>query len=255
MKIQYCSDLHREIWKTRFEDIIFDDDTNLIIFAGDISNVVYDAMIFMGQYVAKGYKVIYVAGNHEYYHREYHTQLAKLRELAKEYGVHFLENDTVVIDGVNFIGATLWTDYKALMTIPQARSMEIVEANLNDHRLITYGDRLFTAQDALNINQESKVFIKDAVDRDMKNVVVTHHSPVMHAVAPRFIGDALNPGFVNDWEDYVKEVGADLWVFGHTHYDIEVMVGETPVVCAQLGYPMERASTGQTPFKPGTYVL
>jgi len=36
----------------------------------------------------------------------------KLREGAALNNIHFLENDSVVIDGVRFLGTTLWTDYR-----------------------------------------------------------------------------------------------------------------------------------------------
>jgi predicted phosphodiesterase len=55
--------------------------------------------------------VVYVAGNHEFYHGRWKASLDHLRtECAKYPNVYFLERDIKVINEVSFIGATLWTD-------------------------------------------------------------------------------------------------------------------------------------------------
>ena len=54
---------------------------------------------------------VYVAGNHEFWGGDYYERLAEIEARAKEHGVHFLERRAVVIHGVRFLGATLWTDY------------------------------------------------------------------------------------------------------------------------------------------------
>jgi hypothetical protein len=57
--------------------------------------------------------VVYVLGNHEYWGREYSDVLAAAKAAAKGTKVHVLEKNSVVIQGVRFLGATLWTDYGA----------------------------------------------------------------------------------------------------------------------------------------------
>lgn len=55
--------------------------------------------------------VIYIAGNHEFYHGNWKASIQYLRdECSKFDNVYFLEQDLKVIDDVTFIGATLWTD-------------------------------------------------------------------------------------------------------------------------------------------------
>ncbi|MGS0724648.1 hypothetical protein [Shewanella sp. 0m-8] len=50
--------------------------------------------------------VIYILGNHEYYCR------ASMKQLEGEF-IRFTQSTNVhiLIDGVNFIGATLWSDF------------------------------------------------------------------------------------------------------------------------------------------------
>ncbi len=38
--------------------------------------------------------------------------LADLRAAAKEIGTYFLENDSIEIDGLRFLGCSLWTDFE-----------------------------------------------------------------------------------------------------------------------------------------------
>jgi hypothetical protein len=62
--------------------------------------------------------------------------------------IHLLDNDQVVIDSIQFVGSTLWTDYALRGTdlAGKARDIEIMramgaaEAALNDHRLISTRD-------------------------------------------------------------------------------------------------------------------
>lgn len=59
--------------------------------------------------------VVYVAGNHEYWSEQKNPidmfQVQRdIRNAAEGSNVHYLENETVTIDGVQFIGATLWTN-------------------------------------------------------------------------------------------------------------------------------------------------
>jgi predicted phosphohydrolase len=80
---------------------------DLIVLAGDIG---------MGkkgrEWITSAYpesRVIYVAGNHEYYG---HTipQLTRRLEAQSDIRLRILECQTVDIEGVRFFGCTLWSD-------------------------------------------------------------------------------------------------------------------------------------------------
>lgn len=58
--------------------------------------------------------VIYVPGNHEYDTLPYAQTRERLRALCDELGIVWLDRATHVIDGVRFIGCTLWADFDAL---------------------------------------------------------------------------------------------------------------------------------------------
>ena len=110
MKLFYASDLHIEFednCKTlRFAGL----DADVAILAGDIG-----AGIGGIQWAAEVFEipVIYVLGNHEFYHHDYHQLRLDARKSAEALGVHLLDEDVLEIDGVRFAGCTLWTDYQA----------------------------------------------------------------------------------------------------------------------------------------------
>ena len=58
----------------------------------------------MGGAQFRGRKLVYVAGNHEYYGEKIHPAHQELRNDAQELGVHFLENEALVVGDVALLG-------------------------------------------------------------------------------------------------------------------------------------------------------
>jgi predicted phosphodiesterase len=85
---------------------------------------------------------------------------------------------------------------------------------------------------------ESRRYIESELRHpfDGKTVFVTHHLPSLRSVAKRLRNDPLTPAFASDCDDLL-ELGADLWVHGHTHDSMDYMAGETRVVCNPRGCP------------------
>lgn len=59
--------------------------------------------------------VMYVPGNHEYDNTDFDQTHERLRALCQELGILWLERETLVIDGIRFVGTTLWADFDALV--------------------------------------------------------------------------------------------------------------------------------------------
>lgn len=106
MKLLILSDLHLEF--ALFQPAETDHD--VVILAGDIG--VGPETIAEAAHLFAGKPIIFVPGNHEYYNTVLNECAEIMRNKAKGLGVHFLDNDEVVIDGVRFIGSTLWTDFR-----------------------------------------------------------------------------------------------------------------------------------------------
>ncbi len=68
--------------------------------------------------------VLYVPGNHEYDGLPFHATRSRLREACERLGLIWLDEQAVVIDGVRFVGSTLWADFDALASDEALRLKE-----------------------------------------------------------------------------------------------------------------------------------
>lgn len=67
-------------------------------------------------------------------------------------------------------------------------------------------------------------------------IVVTHHLPTMQVVAPQHKGCSLNSAFATELEDIIASSRIDYWIYGHSHTNINEQIGQTKIVCNQMGY-------------------
>lgn len=241
MKIHLLSDLHIEI--CGFYSIE-DTGADVIVLAGDIHTDINGISWAIEEAKRLKTPIIYVAGNHEYYNHEYYSTLQNMRSEAFSSDlVHFLENDEIVIDGVRFLGTTLWTDYQ-VSDETQELCMQMCNHLINDHRLIRMKDELFSTKHALKLHQESlKWLYKQIVTpHSGQTVVITHHGPSKHSAHPDYGLNILSGAFISELDNLVKE--ADLWLYGHTHSSIDTKIGYCRLASNQRGYPREQIPGG-----------
>nr|WP_324292376.1 metallophosphoesterase [uncultured Rhodoferax sp.] len=190
---------------------------DVLVLAGDIANGVQACQLSEHWPTP----VIYVAGNHEFYGHSMEPIYNQLRESAalSQGRFHFLENDSVVIKDVRFLGATLWRDYRlhSGQEKSQKRSMDYAGKSLNDHFLIRWGRHLFRPEDALARHDISRNWLTSELAKpfDGQTVVVSHHGPHPLSVHHRYAGNELNAAFMSDLSYLLT--GVDLWLHGHVH--------------------------------------
>jgi hypothetical protein len=88
-----------------------------------------------------------------------------------------MQNDTVTISGITFIGATNWRDFDLFGDAEYA--MAAAGETMNDYRKIrtrNYELRL-RPKDTLKRHMESRDFIARELRKQGRHVVVTHHGP------------------------------------------------------------------------------
>src|SRR5262249_49825510 len=234
MKLQILSDLHLGVAGMEPEPT----DADVIVLAGDIARPA--PACDWAQRLDK--PVIYVAGNHEFYGGELRSTLDDLRKRCAGSNVSFLEQDELTLDGVRFLGATLWSDF-LLYGKGEVRQQAIAEAVrlVYDFKRITLGPdagRVFTPDDCEQIFNETCAWLdaKLATPFAGTTVVVTHFAPSPKSVHPRFEGSLLNPCFVSDAERLMGGERVKLWIHGHTHNSFDYMVRGTRVLCNARGY-------------------
>lgn len=243
MKIQLASDLHLEFpQRDRPGERIIAPvpGADVLVLAGDIADGAEPFRLFANWPTPVRIPIIFVAGNHEYYGHLIDPMFRKMREGAALNNIHFLENDSIEIDGVRFLGTTLWTDYCLQRDRTQAHQMEHAQRHLNDHSRIRTGRKLFTPQDALDRHLIARAWLEAELAKPFagKTVVVTHHAPHPLSVHPRFIGNLLNAAFVSDMSELMPSV--DLWLHGHVHDGFDYQVGRCRVVANPAGYIRNR---------------
>ncbi|MEJ1129081.1 metallophosphoesterase [Variovorax sp. CCNWLW225] len=252
MKLLILSDLHLEF--APFEpaaDLVFD----VVILAGDIHSPAKRAIKWaMDRFPDK--PVVYVPGNHEYYDGHLDTALAEARSAAEGSHVHLLDGDELVIDGVRFLGATLWTDFALAIEAPEGRvsnvpwAMKQATSVLNDYALIRTvdetaepdtsrdtPDRKLQAADTLRIHQAQRAWLQARLAEpfDGRTVVVTHHAPHRGSLSAQYADDWVSGAFVSELPNDFFEVPV-LWVHGHTHQSFDYRVRACRVVCNPRGY-------------------
>ncbi len=248
MKIQIASDLHTE--HSQHTPKLMVTDADLIVLAGDIGSGVFGIQWAADLAQAHGKPVLYVAGNHEFYFQEYAPALEAMRTEALRWGVQFLEQDTVVIKGVRFLGTTLWTDYACNVQMPQDLACWVAGRSLADHEVISFEGRTFRPQDALRLHRASVAWLETQLSiAAPPTVVITHHGPSLLCEHPHFGMNDIAPCFYSERTDLVHQ--ADLWVFGHTHANLDITLDPGRLVSNQLGYPGEHIPGG---FDPGLVV-
>jgi len=267
MRIKLVSDLHLE-----FSDILIPNDQNydVLILSGDImiaadlhdhpepNNTADQVAIAKGtglgrrQLTAQRFRdflkrcsfqfphVVYVAGNHEFYHGKWTQSLTTLsNECAKFPNVYFLEAGCKKIDDVTFIGGTLWTD----MNKGDPLTLHAVRDMMNDFRCIKKDLEGYTnlkPHDTVIRHKHMLGYIKTVVAEkpDEKFVVVGHHSPSFQSVHEGYRGETLmNGAYHSDLSEFILDrPQIKLWTHGHTHHPFDYMIGETRIVCNPRGY-------------------
>ena len=262
MKIAVCSDLHLE-----FGGIILrnTDDADVLVLSGDIC--VAKDLLELGSPMSKSeaihdffkncsdeFKhVIYVAGNHEHYHGDFRDTLRDLKyNLHYLQNLHILDKETVTLEGVTFIGGTLWTD----MNGEDPMTLNAIGSMMNDFRCVKNSNKKvsfrdadgnfhertakFSPEDAVEDHKKTVDYIHHVVEgkEDQKFVVVGHHAPSKISTHPKYQNETLMNGGYSSTLDFFIEAHPQikLWTHGHTHEVFDYVLNQTRIVCNPRGY-------------------
>lgn len=234
--IQLLSDIHLEKHRDGGQEFLAALDpsgVDILVLAGDICAVrhLHEVLTF---FCDRYPQVVFVCGNHGFYNSSVDNVLKKLAKVdAKLPNFTWLNNKMAVVDGLRFVGGTLW------FPLPPKGIYED-RMRINDFHLIE-GFEPWVYED----HAQCVGVLQDLAHT--ADVVVTHHVPATACVSVRF-GEALNHYFVHDMTDLIKKARPPLWLFGHSHDRFNVRIGETRLVANPLGYPWE-----QEDLRRGTY--
>ena len=247
MRIWVLSDLHLEV--APLDHPLEVPDADICVVAGDLCRGTAKGVRYLSALLKGRMPAVYVAGNHEFWGSSIAEEIEDGRKAAAERpGIHFLENEAITLDGVNFIGCTLWTDFR----IQGHRELSMMHARekMNDYRRISLRKwpwKRFAPQSSARLHDQSRAFIASALDGlTGKSVIVTHHLPYPGSVPRRFENDLTNAAYASDLTELIESGRPSLWVHGHTHDNADYRVGSTRIVCNPRGYGEENSL-----FDPG----
>ncbi len=234
MKLHVLSDLHLDHWREPFVPTCEDEANTVLILAGDIIGWVpklhTQALAFFSDVVARYKHVIYVAGNHEYYGSHWATAshhkdliLSALDILGLKSKIDIVEAFGIVwIDNQRFLCGTGW--------IP--RPPDDVP-DITDARAIKrYKPEAFLRHKAFCEGLEATLTDVD--------IVIAHHLPSNHSIAPQYVGSIYNAWFVApELEKLILARQPLIYIHGHTHDCCKYPLGRTRVICNPRAYPGE----------------
>ena len=249
MRIQYASDLHLEFRGGPFSALL-KPVAPILVLAGDVGRPDKPEYRNFLNYCSRNWEhTVLIAGNHEFYndrgaHNQTVTQRLDMCTTAATgfSNIHFLQQGRKVINGVAFLGATLWTDLR------DPADALTAETRMNDYRVIA--DRLDKPITTALVNRwhwEDRMWllreIAACAEEARPAVVVTHHLPSFQLIAARFANAGrINAAFASDVEELIKPPVA-AWIAGHTHVGAHAHINGVQVCVNPAGYPSE-ATTG-----------
>jgi len=250
MYLKIVSDIHLESEPLyRVPDAT---DDEILIIAGDLAPLEYvldpdakdddiikttkEHIIDFLHDVSKNYtKVLYVPGNHEYYHGNINTIDERFKKFIHDRGlgnIHYLNEDYIKINGYKFIGTTLWTN------VDNPVDQVMTYRSLADYSAIYLDDdyeQTITPLITSSIHEKQLRFIKNNIDGE-NTIVITHHSPSYKSVVEKYRGDSLNPFFHTELHDVIMQTKPKMWIHGHIHDKKDYMIGRTRIYCNPKGY-------------------
>lgn len=224
MRIQYVSDVHTEWHRDKGRQFCAElpEIGDVLVIAGDFG--VYNTLkIRLMELLKRGFEIVYVTGNHEYYasnrgqiNRIMFTLMHKFPKF------HWLNNSMVEINGQRFLGGTMWWEDSVYASVQQR----------------DWGDMRSIPTLKKWRQSTNHAFIR-FIDENLKpgDVVVTHHAPSYMSVSPQYVGDSLNCFYVCSMEKYIIQREPAVWIHGHMHSPVNYELGGTRIVSNPHGYP------------------
>ncbi|HZY17376.1 MAG TPA: metallophosphoesterase [Ramlibacter sp.] len=261
MNLQLLSDLHLETQPDR--QIAPAPGADLLVLAGDIGSYQPGSALTGEDFGLERFSprhgwptpVLFVPGNHEYDNLDFDQAHERLRSTCERLGITWLEREVLVLDGVRFVGTTLWTDFDALaaQAPDPARALKQREkafraANfyLPNTRATRAGEPLL-AEGWRSLGLDCQRWLREALAEpfDGPTVVVTHFAPSLRSADPRYGVTPGTAGFCNALDDLLPR--AQLWLHGHLHCRNDYTAGGCRVVANPLGYARKGEQEG---FRP-----
>ena len=236
MNIQLLSDLHLEAHPHFLPEPA--PDADVLVLAGDVGSYQPGSQLAGGDFGLERFSplprhaawptpVLFVPGNHEYDAQDFDAARQRLRQTCERLGILWLDREVLTLQGVRFVGTTLWSDFDALADHEGApdltRRLKLRDKAFraaNFYLRKTGGSRNgqpFLAEPMRDEALACREWLAQALLQpfDGPTVVVTHFAPSLRSADPRYGLVPGTAGFCNALDALLPH--ARLWLHGHLH--------------------------------------
>lgn len=228
MKLWIASDLHLEVRKDFAPGKRRPADFDVLVLAGDVMDGKVTRGVETAAKMADGKPAIYVAGNHCHWGSSFQVVRDQGFEAGQRFGVHFLQNSTVEIDGLVFFGATLWE--------PMLRDPRAPRPNLS--AIMSGLERDPAPHGALPVNEPLFVQGPGIMDRRAKNRDISREFQISREAMKRVAADVIVTHYPPT-RGLLQEIDVPIWIHGHEHRIRDEVVNGTRVLANAVGMPSE----------------
>ena len=264
MKFDLTSDLHVDFWLDYrspvkkqqkllgefVRKLLPDEPSNVLVIAGDLGHFNQQNKLLLEALKVHYKAIVLVHGNHDLYlvshaqAKKYDNnsfnRLNEMVDFANSItGAHYLQGESVKLDGINFAGSGLWYDNtyaRQLYSMSDAQIDSMWVDFMNDSNLINAGTEQFDRYRMFNDEYNRLLPLISGSD-----VVVTHVAPTYDFIPVKY-NNATSTFYQFDGSDMLLRLGdGKAWCYGHTHDRIMgIHRTETQLCCNPLGYPNEK---------------
>lgn len=257
MKFDLTSDLHLDFWVgvtgcTKKQQASFhrllaalipETCSDTLLIAGDLGHYNHQNKIFL-EVAKQVYKnIVIVSGNHDLYmvshgvcKRFNHSSIDRLNDMietSRDMGIHYLQGNTVTIDGAVIGGTGMWYDNSYARNkfgYTNAAVDSLWQLSMNDAKLIYWFDRYdWFAQEY----QRMESIISES------DVIMSHICPCSD-VFPKHRREVTSTFYQFDGSKLFNQTKQNaLWCYGHSHDTYSGEFDGHLLHCNPLGYPSD----------------
>lgn len=235
-------------------EMLPEDKDTVLILAGDLWHAKkyfkFDNYSWLKDVASRFKYVLVVLGNHDFWGGKYPDEYVKFNKYKEELKIdnlYLLQDSTVLIGDVKFVGASLWNEL-------DARNPDMIDEynkNINDVRYIRWSHphypnsyKQWSAKQVIESFVKSRNYIFENAKRDypeQKVFVVTHHPPSC-VLFENHNNDTLENYdrhkklYGNNLDEKIQNSEIDVWVHGHNHQSGRAKIGNTEIIANVVGY-------------------